>query len=105
MTYNPNEDPKSFKAVISAKDRKIFYLEELVDHEKDQHQKWLKKSMEQEQQTEKWKKLYFEMKEKYDDLDNRHQWMSNVFQNRVAKEVNEHVEANNGTEGNSSKDM
>jgi hypothetical protein len=53
MTYNPNEDPKSFKAVISAKDRKIFYLEELVDHEKDQHQKWLKKSMEQEQQTKR----------------------------------------------------
>jgi hypothetical protein len=64
MTYNPNEDPKSFKAVISAKDRKIFYLEELVDHEKDQHQKWLKKSMEQEQQLQLRDKRIAELKEK-----------------------------------------
>lgn len=88
MTYNPNEDPKSFKAVLSSKDKKIFYLEELVDHEKDQHQKWLKKSMEQEQQTEKWKKLYFEMKEKYDICES-------ITKQDIAKKVKEYVEVNN----------
>ena len=52
MTYSYDEEPKKHKAELSARDRKIDYLEELVRTGIEQQKKWQKK--------------YFEMKEVYD---------------------------------------
>lgn len=54
MTYSYDEEPKKHKAELSARDRKIDYLEELVRTGIEQQKKWQKK--------------YFELKEVYDKL-------------------------------------
>jgi len=51
-SYSYDEEPKKHKAELSARDRKIDYLEELVRTGIEQQKKWQKK--------------YFEMKEVYD---------------------------------------
>jgi hypothetical protein len=59
VTFNPDIDPKLWKAERAAYKRTIEYQVELIEHEKKQH--------------EKYQKLYFDMKEKYEkclqDLD------------------------------------
>lgn len=76
MTFNQDEDPKRWKAALEAKDRKIAYYEELINHEKAQHAKYMK--------------LYFEMKEKYEKCEA-------ITKKDIAKKVAEHVEVNNRT--------
>lgn len=53
-SYSYDEEPKKHKAELSARDRKIDYLEELVRTGIEQQKKWQKK--------------YFELKEVYDKL-------------------------------------
>jgi hypothetical protein len=52
VTFNPDIDPKTWKAERAAYLRTIEYQRELIDHTKEQQVKW--------------QKLYFEMKDKRD---------------------------------------
>lgn len=52
MTFNPDVDPKLWKAEKAAYKRTIEYQVELIEHAKTQQVKW--------------QKLYFEMKEERD---------------------------------------
>lgn len=54
MTFNPDIDPKVWKAEKEAYKRTIQYQVELIEHEKKQHTKY--------------QKLYFSMKDEYEDL-------------------------------------
>ena len=71
-SYSYDEEPKKHKAELSARDRKIDYLEELVRVGIDQQKKWQKKAFENRAEADDWKKQCMEWKAKYDmEVNNR----------------------------------
>lgn len=84
MTYSYDEEPKKHRAELSARDRKIDYLEELV-----------RTGIEQQK---KWQQRYFDMKQKFEACEK-------IKKEDIAKKVKEYVEANNGTKGPSPENM
>lgn len=75
MTFNPDTDPKTWKAEISA-------LKAALEHQ-------IEISTHAVQQQKKWQKLYFEMKEKYERCDGE------SLIKALSKEVIKHVETDN----------
>lgn len=74
MTFNPDFDPKKWKAENTALRNALENQIEISKHAV--------------QQQKKWQKLYFEMKEKYETCES-------ITKKDIAKKVQEYVEADN----------